>query len=126
MTSVNGTNLHNEMSGQVYGQSQQAAAGTPDSQLVWTTDKYNSLGQMIEVDQPQVADPKNPGQMITPVTKYGYDAYGHEITQTDANLGTTTFYFDALGRAVGQKLPDWKGASKRSARGREIGPHRGQ
>jgi uncharacterized delta-60 repeat protein len=70
-----------------------------------TTYKYDDAGQLIEVDQPQVADPAHPSNLVTPVTKYTYDANGDELTQTDANNHTTTFTYDALGDELTRTLP---------------------
>ncbi len=36
---------------------------------------------------------------------YGYDAYGNQISQTDADNHTTTFTYDALGRRISRTLP---------------------
>jgi YD repeat-containing protein len=60
---------------------------------------------LIEVDQPQIADPAHPNTLVTPVTKYTYDANGDELTQTDANNHTTTFTYDALGDELTRTLP---------------------
>jgi YD repeat-containing protein len=70
-----------------------------------TVDKYDNAGNLIEVDQPQVLDPTT-GEMTTPVTTYGYDDYGDEISQTDANDHVTHFTYDALGEQIGRTLPD--------------------
>ena len=86
-------------------ESQQALAGTPDSTLVWTTYKYDVNGNLTEVDQPQVPNPTNPGQMVTPITQYTYDQQGHELTQTDANNHTTSFTYDAFGNQLTRTLP---------------------
>ena len=39
------------------------------------------------------------------MTRYSYDELGNRLTQTDANLHTTSFVYDQLGRRVGRKLP---------------------
>ena len=62
-------------------------------------------GNLTEVDQPQVANPTNPSQMVTPITQYTYDQYGRELTQTDANNHTTSFTYDAFGNQLTRTLP---------------------
>ncbi|MBI2373534.1 MAG: RHS repeat protein, partial [Deltaproteobacteria bacterium] len=39
------------------------------------------------------------------VTSYGYDELGNRVSQTDANLHTTTFGFDSEGRMASRTLP---------------------
>ena len=39
-------------------------------------------------------------------TTYGYDEVGNRISQTDANLHTTTFRYDEHGREIRRTLPD--------------------
>jgi YD repeat-containing protein len=76
-----------------------------------TSYKYNDAGELIEVDQPQIPDPAHSNTLVTPVTKYTYDANGNELTQTDANNHTTTFTYDALGDELTRTLPDGESES---------------
>jgi YD repeat-containing protein len=78
-----------------------------------TSYKYDDAGDLIEVDQPAVPNPSNTAQMVTPVTKYTFDNFGDELTQTDANAdagytahGTTTYTYDENGNMLTETLPN--------------------
>jgi YD repeat-containing protein len=46
------------------------------------------------------------GYLVNPLTSYGYDTAGNEITQTDAIGNLTKFGYDQYGNQVRQTLPD--------------------
>ena len=43
--------------------------------------------------------------VVSPVTQYGYDMYGDELSQTDANGHVTTWTYDSLGHQLSSNLP---------------------
>ena len=69
------------------------------------TDTYNDAGELIEVQQPQVANADAGGAMATPTTYYTYDVYGDELSEKDADGNITTYTYDALGRELTRTLP---------------------
>lgn len=78
--------------------------------LVLTYDIYDASNNLVAVYQPAVAD-GNPdsetyGETVNPLTTYGYDVAGNEISQTDADGNVTTFGYDQNGNQVLEKLPD--------------------
>jgi YD repeat-containing protein len=91
---------------------------------VW---KYNAVGELVEVDEPAVANPANGNALATPVTTYLYDNNGDEIAEIDADeqaayqtwLGESASYqaahpftddtrytYDAFGNQLSESLPD--------------------
>jgi YD repeat-containing protein len=47
-----------------------------------------------------------------PKTKYTYDVYGNELSQTDANSNLTSFTYDAFGDQLTRSLPDGESESE--------------
>ena len=71
---------------------------------------YNTLGQLIRVDDPEsnstVYEYDNLGRLVSQTnaenetTTYTYDAFGNRLSLTDAEQNTTTWVYDNLNRAV--------------------------
>jgi RHS repeat-associated protein len=89
--------------GQTDSQSQQAPAGTMQSSLILTNSLYDINGRLVEVDEPNPTTPTSSTGKL--VTTYGYDIYGDETSQTDANGHITTFTYDSEGRQTSETLP---------------------
>jgi YD repeat-containing protein len=49
--------------------------------------------------------------MIRPETKFGYNAYGQQISITDANNRVTSFTYDKYGQQTSRTLPAVAGVS---------------
>jgi YD repeat-containing protein len=76
-----------------------------------TSYKYDDAGDLVEVDQPAVPNPSNTAQMVTPVTKYTFDNFGDELTQTDANSNVTKYTYDENGNMLTETLPNGESES---------------
>ena len=71
-----------------------------------TSYAYDELGNLMQVTQPMVADPRSGGGPNNPTSRYTYDVEGHLLTQTDALGRQTAFTFDGLSQQTSRTLPD--------------------
>jgi len=72
--------------------------GTVDQSGLVTQFAYNVAGSLTNVIKPQVP-------LGTPSWSYQYNTNGQLVTTTDPKSHTTTNYYDALNRQLGQSLP---------------------
>jgi RHS repeat-associated protein len=77
--------------------------GTVDQAGLETQFGYDAIGQLTNVIKPQVLNTN--GQWGTPSWAYTYDQYGRPLATADPYSRTTTNYYDAVGRQLGQRLP---------------------
>jgi RHS repeat-associated protein len=74
-----------------------------DEAGVMTAFGYDALGRLTSVTNDFKIEYASNEEPV--VTRYEYDAFGNEITQTDAMSRTTRYEYDALGRRTHRILP---------------------
>jgi YD repeat-containing protein len=73
---------------------------------------YDTFGRMISIFHPPVDHDNNSGTaMVRPETKFGFSAFGQQISITDANNRVTAFTYDKYGQQTSRKLPAVGGVS---------------
>jgi YD repeat-containing protein len=75
-----------------------------DQNEVETDYQYNQFGELTAVVEPSVTNPVN-GQSVNPTYLYAYDIYGDQISTTDALGRVTQYGFDQFGHMVSETLP---------------------
>jgi len=70
---------------------------------------YDEAGKLAEAIQPTVSTEAGGGTPIAahPITSYGYDTFGDQVTVEDPDGNITTAGYDADGRQVAQTLPSY-------------------
>ncbi|GGO81389.1 RHS repeat-associated core domain-containing protein [Nonomuraea cavernae] len=73
-----------------------------------TTMRYDLLGRLVEVTAPEVqVDKAGTANTARPSARYGYDTFGAQTHETDAEGRTVTSVFDKAGRLTSKSAPSY-------------------
>ncbi|GGL01195.1 RHS repeat-associated core domain-containing protein [Mangrovihabitans endophyticus] len=70
-----------------------------------TRNRYDRMGRLVEVTEPEYTAPGAPTTGATPVTTMAYDALGNVTEATDARGNVTRYTYDRLNRVVTRDEP---------------------